>query len=204
MHAPVLRFCDEKLNTNISADAFKAGLGAVLLQQYATRWRPVTYDSRALTTSEWNYDQIDKEALALSYACDKFHVFIYGKTVWAETDHKHLITIVKKGLTYTPPRLQRLFLKLHKYDLQLEYRPGKELLVADTLSRAFDSSEPNQIYEQDDTIHVNLIRKSCPVSDEMWTVISRAAAEDECLLKVIEAITCRWSVQALSLWSIQG
>jgi hypothetical protein len=40
--------------TKISADAYKAGLGAVLLQQYGTRWRPVAYASRALTTSECN------------------------------------------------------------------------------------------------------------------------------------------------------
>jgi hypothetical protein len=124
MHAPVMRFYDEKHNTKISADASKAGLGAVLLQQYGTRWSPVAYASRALTTSECSYAHIEKEALALSHACETFHVFIYGKTVWAETDHKPLVTIAKKGLAYTPPRVQRLFLKLLKYDLQLEYSPG--------------------------------------------------------------------------------
>ena len=102
MHAPVLRFYDEKRVTKISAGASKAGVGAVLLRQYGTRWRPVAYASRALTPSECNYAQIEKEALALSYACEKFHVFIYGKTVWAETDHKPLVTIAKKGLAFTP------------------------------------------------------------------------------------------------------
>ena len=163
----------------ISADAYKAGLGAVLLEQYGTRWHPVAYASRALTTSECNYAQVEKEALALPYACEKCHVFIYGKTVLAETDHIPWVTIEKKGLTYTPTRVQRLFTKLQKYDLQLKYRPGKQLLVKDTLSRAFDSSEPNQMYEQDETIHVNLIRKTCPVSDEMWTVISHATAKED-------------------------
>jgi hypothetical protein len=65
--APVLRVLqyDEKRKTKISADASKAGLGAVLLQQYGTRWRPVAFASRALTTSECNYIQIEKEPLAL-------------------------------------------------------------------------------------------------------------------------------------------
>lgn len=138
--------------------------------------------------------QIEKEALALAYACKKFHVYIYGKRVWAETDHKPLVTIAKKGLAYTPPRVQRLFLNIQKYDLQLDYRPGKELLVADTLSRAFDNSETSS--ELDEMVHVNLIRKNCSVSDEMWTVIARATAEDATLQKVMQAITRGWSVPA--------
>lgn len=125
--APVLRYYDEKRKTKISADTSKSGLGAVLLQEYSKRWRPVAYTSRALSLAECNYSQIEKEVLALSFACEKFHVFIYGKTVWAETDHKPLVTIAKKGFAYTPPRVQRLFLKMQKYDLRLEFSPGKEL-----------------------------------------------------------------------------
>lgn len=114
--APVLRYYNEKRKTKISADASKSGIGAVLLQEYGKRWRPVAYTSRALSAAECNYAQIEKGALALSFACEKFHVFIYGKTVWAETDHKPFVTIAKKGFAYTPPRIQRLFLKMQKYD----------------------------------------------------------------------------------------
>ena len=197
MEAPVLRFYDEKRKTKISADASKSGLGAVLLQQYGNRWRPVAYTSRSLTAAECNYAQIEKEALALSYACSKFHVFIYGKTVWAETDHKPLVTIAKRGLANTPPRVQRLFLSMQNYDIQLEYSPGKELLVADTLSRAYDSTAPNTEYEQKEIIHVNLVRKSCPVSDKMWEAIAKATADDEVLQKVIRGITCGWPVNSI-------
>lgn len=188
IEAPVLKFYDEKRKTKISADASKSGLGAVLLQQYGNRWRPVAYSSRALTTAECNYAQIEKEALALSYACEKFHVFIYGKKVWAETDHKPLVTIAKKGLANTPPRVQRLFLGMQKYDLELEYSPGKELIIADTLSRAYDCTEPNLMYEQKDMVHVNLVRKSCPVSDVMWKKMAQATANDEVLQKIIRGV----------------
>lgn len=72
--ATVLRYYDEKRKTKISADASKSGIGAVLLQEYGNQWRPVAYTSRALSAAECNYAQIEKEALALSYACEKFHV----------------------------------------------------------------------------------------------------------------------------------
>lgn len=193
--APVLRFYDERRNTKISADASKAGIGAVLLQQYGARWRPVAYASRALTTTECNYAQIEKEALALAYACKKFHVYIYGKKVWAETDHKPLVTIAKKGLAFTPPRVQRLFLSIQKYDLQLDYKPGKELLVADTLSRAFDRSERSS--EIDEMVHVNIVRKNCSVSDKMWKVIATATTGDTTIQRVIQAISGGLSVQSM-------
>lgn len=68
-------------------------------------------------------------------------------------------------------------------------------MVADALSRAYDSTVPVEQYEQDENIHVNLIRTSCPVSDEIWTVIARATAEDKTLKSVIRAITQGWSVR---------
>lgn len=157
MEAPVLKFFDERRKTKLSADASKFGLGAVLLQQFGSRWHPVSYASRALTATECNYAQIEKEALALSFACEKFHAYIYGKTVTAETDHKPLVTIAKKGLANTPPRVPRLFLNMQKYDIELEFSPGRDLLVADTLSRAFDPSEPNEKHNSNETVHVNTI-----------------------------------------------
>lgn len=58
--APVLRFYDEKRRTKISADASKSGIGAVLLQEYGNRWRPVADTSRALSAAECNYAQIKR------------------------------------------------------------------------------------------------------------------------------------------------
>lgn len=83
------------------------------------------------------------------------------------------------------------------------YRPGKELIVADTLSRAFDTTETTESIEQDKIIHVNLIRKNCPVSDQMWTVIARATAQDAFLQKVIKAITQGWSAHTVPTPYIQ-
>lgn len=79
-------------------------------------------------------------------------MFIYGKQFWPLTDHKPLVTTAKKAKT--PPRVQRLFLKMQKYHMEVVYRPGKELLIADTLSRAYDITVPVEQHEQDQIVQI--------------------------------------------------
>lgn len=79
-----------------------------------------------------------KEFLAILFACTKFHQYIYGHKVTLWTDHKPLTAImVKKFSEIASPRLQRIKLKLLKYQLHVNYMPGKHLHVADLLSRDF-------------------------------------------------------------------
>ena len=85
---------------------------------------------------EQRYAQIEKELLAVCFACTKFHDYIYGKDIIVETDHQPLVTIVKRPLHNAPARLQRMLLQLQKYNITLVYKKGKELFLADTLSRA--------------------------------------------------------------------
>ena len=63
----------------------KFGLGAVLLQKHGDIWAPVTYASRSLSKSEQNYAQIEKEALAILFGCERFHVYLYGKSFTIES-----------------------------------------------------------------------------------------------------------------------
>ena len=68
----VLALYDVEAETKISADASAYGLGAVLLQRHGDDWKPVAFASRALTETETRCAQIEKEALALTWACEKF------------------------------------------------------------------------------------------------------------------------------------
>ena len=111
----------------ISVDASKFGLGAVLLQKHGDTWAPVAYASRSLSKSEQNYAQIEKEALAILFGCERFHVYLYGKSFTVESDHKPLQPIFKKPICKAPPRIQRFCLRLQKYDMHIEFKPGKEL-----------------------------------------------------------------------------
>ena len=91
--------------------------------------------SRSLTKAEKNYVALELECLAIVFACQKFHHYIYGKRTLVETDHKPLEVITKKSILAAPRRLQRMLLQLQRYDLEIIYRPGKQQWIADILSR---------------------------------------------------------------------
>jgi hypothetical protein len=52
------------------------------------------------------------------------------------SDHKPLESIYKKPLIAAPQQLQRMLLHLQKYDLEIQFKSGKQMYLADTLSRA--------------------------------------------------------------------
>jgi len=124
--APVLKYFDPTKPVKISVDSSSKGMGAVLLQDE----HPVAYASKALTSSQQNYAQIEKEMLAIVFGCTRFHEYIFGLTnVDVETDHKPLEMILKKPLYQAPTRLQKMIMAIHKYPITVAYRPGKELVV---------------------------------------------------------------------------
>ena len=94
------------------------------------------YASRFLTPVKKNYWQIEKELLAFVFGCEGFKHYVYGRPVEVDSDHKPPVKITKKPLVKSPPRLQRLLLRLQRYDIRITYVPGKYMHVADTLSRA--------------------------------------------------------------------
>ena len=130
---PVLRYYDVKQPVTIQCDSSETGLGAALLQG----GQPVAYASRTLTMTERRYAQIEKECLAILFACERFDQYIYARDVITiHTDHKPLETIFTKPLMLAPKRLQGMLLRLQKFNLHVVYKKGAEMYLADTLSRA--------------------------------------------------------------------
>jgi len=120
----------------VSADSSSYGLGAVLNQKQPDgTWRPVAYCSRSLSNTEGRYAQIEKESLALTWACEHFSDYLIGKHFLAETDHKPLVSLLgSKNLEELPIRIQRFRMRLMRFSYTITYVPGKNLVVADTLS----------------------------------------------------------------------
>jgi hypothetical protein len=136
---PVLAYYDPKKATTIQCDASSYAVGGVLLQE----GRPIAYTSRSMNAAEQRYAQIEKETLAIVHSCKKFHYYIFGKPVTVESDHKPLQSIFTKPLLAAPMRLQSMLLRLQPYDLIVTYKPGKDIPLGDTLSRAnLADSEP--------------------------------------------------------------
>lgn len=91
---PVLALFDPNRETVVSADVSSFGLGAVLLQKQQTGdFKPVAYISRSMTPTEQRYAQIEKEALAFTWACERLADYLIGLKFHIQTDHKPLVPL---------------------------------------------------------------------------------------------------------------
>lgn len=119
-------------------DASPYGVGAVLSHLIDVEEKPVMFVSSTLSEAEKNYSQLHKEALAIIFAVDKFHKYIYGLKFTIHTDHQPLWAIFgdKKDVpAVAANRLQRWAVILSMYDYTICYRKGSEMRHADGLSR---------------------------------------------------------------------
>ena len=178
----VLSLYDPAAPTKVSADTSSHGLGAVLLQRTDGSWRPVSYVSRSMSETERRYAQIEKEALATTWAFEKFANFLIGKHFLVETDHKPLVPLLGvKHLHTLPLRVLRFRLRLDRFIYDIGHVPGKELYTADTLStapipndRAFDSIVLQELAE----LAVMAAVTHLPASNQRLETYRRAQAED--------------------------
>ena len=138
---PRLALFDHTKDVVIQADASKSGLGACLMQD----GQPVACASRAMTGAEERYAQIEKELLAICYGSERFRQYVIGKKVHIQSNHKPLEMIVTKPINMAPLQLQRMMIKLQSYDVHIMYCIGKEMYLADTLSRAIVDPPEDQM-----------------------------------------------------------
>ncbi|XP_056109383.1 uncharacterized protein K02A2.6-like [Rhinichthys klamathensis goyatoka] len=185
-NGPTLKYYDVNKPLTLSVDASSEGMGAVLLQDQ----RPVAYGSRALTDCQRRYAQIEKELLAIVYGCEKFHQYVYGREVQVESDHKPLECIFKKPLHQTPLRLQRMLLRLQRYNLKVKYKPGKEMHIADALSRAYLDECDEELLEEE--LEVNVITTQLPVTEKKLQEFRKETAEDPEMQKLKEYSIKGW------------
>ena len=126
-----LAYYNRSQTLSIQTDASEHGLRTTLLQNN----RPIAFASKTLTDVETTYANIECKCLSVVFGLEKFHTYIYGRHITVFNDHKPLEMITKKPIHAVPPRLQRMLLQLQKYNYTLIYKPGKEMTLADRLSR---------------------------------------------------------------------
>lgn len=187
--APVLALYDPARPVLLSVDSSAYAMGAVLLQD----GRPVEYASRTLTDTQARYAQIEKELLAIVFACERFHQYLFGKNkVIVESDHKPLESIFKKPMMSVPIRLQRMLLRLQSYDLVVTYKPGKFMYIPDTLSRSplsdvYNDEVTNNVIQQ-----VKLMIDSLNISMNKLKLIKDKTRNDVNLMALIKCIQSGW------------
>ncbi|XP_047998126.1 uncharacterized protein K02A2.6-like [Leguminivora glycinivorella] len=187
--AGVLALYDVDAPVLLSVDASRDALGAVLMQG----GRPVEFASRTLTDAQRRYAQVEKELLAIVFACERFHQYIFGKEkVVVESDHKPLESIFKKPLMSVPARLQRMLLRLQHYDLHVTYKPGKYMYIPDTLSRASLPDLYSDDVHKNNICQVKLIVGNLPMSNNKLSHIKKETNLDAEFLKLTEYIMKGW------------
>jgi len=144
---PVLKYYDCNEEVTLQCDASEKGLGATLLQY----GQPVAFASKTVTPTERRYAQIEKDCLAIVFTCQRFsHYLTRRDKITIESDHKPLQAIFKKSVLTVPCSLQRMLLRLQRYNLEVKCKPGSQMYLADHLSRAY---RPDQ-GEQDEEFQV--------------------------------------------------
>ena len=155
-HLPTLCSFDLSKKHRVSADSSNHAVGAVLLQQNSSGlWQPVEYASRKLTEAERRYAMVEKEALAITWACEKFDYYLVGREFEVETDHKPLVAILgEKDLSKLPLRVQRFKLRMMRYGYTIFHTPGEQMYMADLLSRPI-----NAVYTDQELINSDLVER---------------------------------------------
>ena len=180
----VLARYDPTKETVVSADASSYDLGAVLRQRQPDgELQPVAYISRALTETEQRYAQIEKEALAVTWACERFQDYLTGMRFHIETDHKPLIPLLSyKSLDELPLRVQRFRLRLMRFCYSISHVAGKDLTSADTLSRApVSKTTAGDELQSEVQAFVDLVVRCLPVTEgRLQEILSQQRSDPIC------------------------
>lgn len=194
--ARTLRMFDPTLPTIVATDASAYGIGAVLQQRHGDGVFPVAFASRTLTSTERRYSVGEKEALACLWACEKWHIYLWGRHFTLRTDHQALVSLLSTGgAGRRPLRITRWSHRLLKYNFTVEFQRGAENQVADALSRLPMSQEEEGMEFDDEIISFVALDEECITKQQL----QEETANDALLTTVMGYVTSKWPpVGALS------
>ena len=169
--------------TQVIADSVPVGLDVV--------YRPVYYASQSLTAVEGRYSQAEREALALVWSCERFHVYLYGKHFELETDPKPP-KVIYSNKSRPSARIERWVLRLQPYEFTVKYRPGPQN-VADALLRSTQNPpvKDDKLAEE----YIRYITENVASRAVSIQVIKELSAEDEEITKLRKCVhTSNWTI----------
>ena len=84
-----------------------------------------------------------------------------------------------------------MLLRLQKYDFTYKHKPGKDLVVADTLSRAPLPTTDSEL-EKEISCYVHMVMSNLPATDDMMSRLRMATEEDESLRQLKKTLLSGW------------
>ena len=117
----------------------------------------IGYASRTFSDAETRYGQIEREALAIHFACLKFQIYLLGQKFTIFTDHKPLVYMFNKPRSQMPYRIERIRMKLQGFDFNVVHIPGVKN-PTDFLSRKPIKPDYRELQEYEELEkHVHLV-----------------------------------------------
>ena len=194
--SPVLALFDPNLETIVSADESSFGLGAVQLQRQPTReLKPVAFIPRSMTPTVQRYAQIEKEALAFTWACERLSDYLVGLKFNVLTNHKPLVPLFSmKHLEELPVRVQRFCLRMMRFQFSITHVPGKDLIIADTLSRApaADPTTADELLQQEANAFISTVLQNLPATEQRLEEIRRYQNDNETCQQIADFCQTGW------------
>ena len=186
----VIAFPDFNEPFILHCDASQLGLGGVLYQNQSGKLRVISFASRTLSPAEKNYylHSGKLEFLALKWCItDKFSDYLhYGPPFVVFTDNNPL-TYVLSSAKLNATGL-RWVSQLANYKFEIKYRPGKNHIDADFLSRnpLIDFKNridgENNILKSDD---INLIFSEASRREKNYVSVDSLIAEEKSFERII-------------------
>ena len=109
-------------------------------------------------------------------------LYLIGLDFHIQTDHKPLVPLFStKALEQLPLRVQRFRLRMMRYRFTISHVPGKDLIVADMLSRAPTSAPAcaDQQFHHEGNVFINTVIQGLPASDQQLETIKAQQQQDE-------------------------
>ena len=198
--APCMSYFDKNKQTFVTVDASPVGISAILSQKSKNSdmnsQKIIACPSRALSDTEKRYSQTEKEALAIIWAVEHFHLFIYGSKFTLVTDHKPLEITYGQRTAKTSARIERWVFRLQPYAFKIVYKSGTNN-PADYLSR-HPTNESKHKQEKMTEQYINFVTQiSIPKAMSLNETI-QAINADAALTELKDAIkTNKWDSPAV-------
>ena len=157
-----LGYFNKNAPIKVIEDASPVGLEAVLVQEQGEELRIISYATRSLSDTERRYSQTEKEALAIVWACERFHAYLHGAEFELLTDHKPLECIFSPK-SKTCARIERWLLRMQPYRFTMKYIPGPKN-IADSLSCLLCAMPPSEHKDQTEDYVKWVAQESTPVA----------------------------------------